>query len=126
MHNKQKPALQHYKVQMYDLGDVKQGTKAKFKYDFVGENKPQSVVGQCGCTVAKLNKDGSIDGHIVVNSAIGRDKNTNEVNEGVFLKSIKVFLNDGLPTHIKNEKGNNTSNPNKTFITLYLTGNVTK
>ena len=116
-----------YNIKNYDLGDVKHGYTPQFQYTLENTVIPDGVKPGCGgCTFPRLQPNGDILGYIVVNNAIGRDKDSGELRTGVFSKTINVYLPDGKPLDILNSKKVKITNPNKTKIILNISGNVIK
>lgn len=113
------------------LGKIFPGTKHNLIFEFLGpSNLIEDIVPSCGCTASMAIVDNSkITGVYHDNTAL--DLNTinrlpivNKERLHEINKSIAVYLADGKPLKIQNERGFMIYNPEKLKIWLYLHGTV--
>lgn len=112
------------------LGKILPGTKHSIQFEFEGPaNLIEDMVPSCGCTANLAITSNKITGTYHDNTAL--DYNTiqrlpkvgeDRVHE--ISKSIAIYLADGKPLKVQNERGLMVYNPEKTKIWLYLHGTV--
>lgn len=105
----------------YNFGDVKEDDVIKYEFEFLGNpNQIQYIEKGCGCTSAYF-EDGKIKGELDMAKAQSYESGENQVNKYVY-----VWLNDGQPRFMANNKKEKITNQNKAYFVLKLIGKVIK
>lgn len=96
-----------------NFGQVKHGDIVDVDFKVVTDANIYAIMPYCGCTSVRLVSPKQISGTLDITKAKG-------TGTGALNKSIKVFLDDGLPTHIVNDEGVLMENQEKkhAFVTL--------
>jgi hypothetical protein len=102
-----------FKNTIVDLGELKKNTPGKAVFYFEGDSKEiEQVTTSCGCTGAKFDKN-----------FVQATYNGGE-HPGPFAKSIFVYMKDGKPMFITNDKKMKVRNPEKAIHVLTIQGKI--
>ena len=110
---------QYVKTDVFKLGTVKSTDVIEYSFDFLGNANDdiEYLEKSCGCTEA-IFKDGQIKGHLDISKS-------GKIESGVTVtKYIYVYIKDGEPRFLRDEKYRKIPNPNKNWFRLQLSGLV--
>lgn len=106
---------------LYEFGEVKPDDFKAFEFEWKKEKGDiEYVESSCPVCTKVWYEDGKIKGTVDFSKVGTFQKGT----ESAIGKQVTVYINDGLPRFIPNEKMQKTVNPLKQFITLTITGLV--
>lgn len=108
-----------------DLGTIKwRSSNHRLDFPFTGDDSMiEEIIPSCSCTAEPYIENGSI---IALYTNTSKEENFTNGNELSLTNHIFVYIRDGLPLKVKNEKGQLIYNTNKKVITLSFTCKVVK
>ena len=94
-----------FKNNTHDFGELKEGPKATFQFEFTNTGKEPLIItnckASCGCTVAKCPKEPIMPGEIGFITAVYNTKG----RVGNFSKSVTITSNSKTPRKVIHIKG---------------------
>ncbi len=112
--NKEEKVQINFETLVYNFGEVQPNDVVDFSFKCDDTDKIDSI-NSCGCTEIVLEPT-ELKGKLDIRSA-GH-------NSGIINKVINVYLKDGQPYEIIDEKKRRNKNPLKGQVRLTLTGSV--